>query len=215
MHFRTVLFDLDGTLIDHFAAIQRCHAYTMRRLGLPAPTAAQVRAAVGAGLEAAIVKLVGPDRLAEALPIYSEYWDRTMLDYVTLMPGGRELLLQLQGQGIASAVFTNKRGDSARLICQHLGVAPLLAGVFGARDTPWLKPDRQFARAVLEKLGADAPTTLLVGDSIYDVAAALNAGLGFFGVTTGTHDAAELRAAGATAVFPDLPAIAERLKVDG
>ena len=35
MRFRTVLFDLDGTLIDHFSAIHRCHAYAMRRLGLP------------------------------------------------------------------------------------------------------------------------------------------------------------------------------------
>ena len=50
MRFRTVLFDLDGTLIDHFAAIHRCHAYAMTRLGLPAPSLAEVRAAVGGGL---------------------------------------------------------------------------------------------------------------------------------------------------------------------
>ena len=50
MPYRTVLFDLDGTLLDHFAAIHRCHAYTMKRLGLPEPTLAQVHAAVGAGV---------------------------------------------------------------------------------------------------------------------------------------------------------------------
>ncbi len=59
MRFRTVLFDLDGTLIDHFAAIHRCHVYAMRKLGLREPTLAEVRAAVGGGLDEAIARLAG------------------------------------------------------------------------------------------------------------------------------------------------------------
>jgi phosphoglycolate phosphatase len=207
MVFRTVLFDLDGTLIDHFAAIHRCHAFTMRQLGLAEPTPAQVRAAVGAGLEIAIARLAGPERVAEALPIYSAHWDATMLDDVALLPGARELLSALRTAGTVSAVFTNKRGESSRRLCAHLGLTPLLADIFGAQDTPWLKPDARFAGHALEKLGATAATTLLVGDSTYDLAAARNAGLAFHGVTTGTHSAAELRAAGATDVFPDLAGV--------
>ena len=61
MRFRTVLFDLDGTLIDHFAAIHRSHAHTLKQLGLPVPTPAQVRAAVGGGLEQAISRLAGAE----------------------------------------------------------------------------------------------------------------------------------------------------------
>lgn len=211
MPYRTVLFDLDGTLLDHFAAIHRCHAYTMKRLGLPEPTLAQVHAAVGAGVEVAVERLVGPERKAAALAIYRPYWDATMLDDVRLLPGARELLTTLRSRGVRTGVFTNKHGPSSRLACAHLGVADLLDCNFGATDTPWLKPDPRFARHVLAALGADATTTLLVGDSPYDFQAARNAGLGFFGVTTGTHTAAELRAAGATEIFPDLPEIQQRL----
>jgi phosphoglycolate phosphatase len=201
------LFDLDGTLLDHFAAIHRSHAHTRHVLRLPPPTLAEVRAAVGAGLEVALERLVGKERVAEALPIYCAYWDATMLDDVVLLPGARELLAALHAAGSTCAVFTNKRGDSSRLLCTHLGLDPYLSGVFGARDTPWLKPDPQFARYALTQLKAEAATTCLVGDSPYDLAAARNAGFTFYGVTTGTHTAEELRAAGAVNVYPDLVAL--------
>jgi phosphoglycolate phosphatase len=211
MHVRTVLFDLDGTLVDHFAAIHRAHSHTMRQLGLPAPTLDQVRAAVGGGLELAVTRLVGPDRLEAALAIYRPYWDATMLDDVVLLPGARELLLALRKNGVGTAIFTNKHGPSSRLVCAHLGIAGLLDGNFGATDTPWLKPAPEFARHVLQALGADAATTALVGDSPFDCAAARNAGLVFYGVTTGTHTAEELRQAGATNVYPSLIALTPAL----
>ena len=193
--FRTFLFDLDGTLADHFAAIHRSHSHTMTQLGLPAPTMAQVRAVVGGGLENAIGRLAGPALVARALPIYREYWDRTMLDDVGLLPGASELLAELKQRGLQSAVFTNKHGPSARLICAHLGIDRLVDGVFGASDTLWLKPDRRFTDYVLAQLKADAKTTLFIGDSTYDIQAAHNASLPSWCVTTGTHSADELQAA--------------------
>ena len=207
MRPRTFLFDLDGTLIDHFAAIHRAHAHTLRQLGLPEPTPAAVRAAVGGGVELAVTRLAGPDRLAAALAIYQPYWDATMLDDVQLFPGARDLLVSLRASGCQTAVFTNKHGPSSRRTCEHLGIAELLDGNFGATDTPWLKPAREFTDYALQKLGAEAATTALVGDSPYDLATARNAGLEFYGVTTGTHTAEELRAAGATQIFSDLAAI--------
>src|SRR6185369_6382689 len=139
-HFTTFLFDLDGTLIDHFAAIHRCHVHTMKQLGLPPPTLAQVRAAVGGGLETAIERLAGPRHVAAAIPIYRAYWETILLDDVTLLPGARELLTALRARGAKIGVFTNKLGSSSRLICEHLGIASLLDGNFGAKDTAWIKP---------------------------------------------------------------------------
>ena len=210
---RTALFDLDGTLIDHFRAIHRSHAHTMRTLGLPPPTMDQVRAAVGGGLELALARLVGPDRVAAALAIYRPYWDATLLDDAEVMPGARELLAALRDRGVRCAVLTNKRGDSSRLLCAHLGLAPLLDGVFGAGDTAWLKPAPEFTAHALRELDASAAEACLVGDSPWDVAAAQNAGLAFFGVATGTHTAAELRAAGATQVFANLAEVAAAMAV--
>lgn len=211
MRFRTFLFDLDGTLLDHFAAIERAHTFTMKTLGLPAPTRAQVRAAVGGGVEVAVTRLVGAERTAAALAIYRPYWDATMLEDVALLPGARELLTALKQRGGHSAVFTNKHGPSSRKICLHLGIAALLDGNFGATDTSWLKPAPEFAAHVLQTLGAEAASTALVGDSPYDLAAARNAGFAFFGVTTGTHTAEELRTASAANVYPDLVTLTPEL----
>lgn len=211
MRYHTVLFDLDGTLIDHFAAIERSHVHAMRQLGLPAPTSEQVRASVGGGLELAISRLAGPEHVAAVLAAYQPYWEATMLDDVKLLPGARELLSAIKAAGAKTAVFTNKHGPSSRRICAHLGITRLLDGNFGATDTTWLKPSREFAGHVLRALQAVPETTALVGDSIYDLATAKNAGLDFFGVTTGTHTADELRAAGATRVYPDLATLGASL----
>lgn len=199
-----VLFDLDGTLIDHFKAIHRCHTHAMTRLGLPAPTMAQVRSAVGGGVELAVERLVGQELKAAALALYRPHWDATMLEDAEILPGAVELLTALRARGSRAAVFTNKHGPSSRAVCAHLGLAPLLDGNFGATDTPWLKPDLAFAHHVLAHLGAEAVTTMLVGDSPFDVEAARLAGFAFIGVTTGTHIAEELRAAGAERVCADL-----------
>ena len=212
MRFRTVLFDLDGTLIDHFSAIHRCHAYAMRRLGLREPTLAEVRAAVGGGLDEAIAKLAGRDKVAAALPLFLEHWNATNLDDVTLLAGALDLLEQLNDANVRCGVLTNKRGGAARQVCTHLGLDSLVAGVFGAGDTPWIKPDVRFMDHALHALGGTAATSALVGDSPYDLAAAKNAGIAFIGVTTGTHSADELRADGATEIFADLAAAGAALR---
>jgi phosphoglycolate phosphatase len=153
-------------------------------------------------------RFVPEAELARALAIYRPYWERTMLDGVELMPGAGELLRILHARGCTLAVLTNKHGPSSRRVCEHLGIAPLLRGVFGALDTPWLKPDPRFTAHVFATLGADPATACLVGDSPFDAETARQAGLPAFLVTTGTHSADELRAAGADHIYPDLATLA-------
>ncbi len=212
--FRTVLFDLDGTLLDHFAAIHRSHAHTMRTLGLPEPTMEQVHRAIGGGVEVAISRVLGEKNahlLEKAAVIYRAYWQANMLHGVALLPGSRELLEALNARGVRCAVFTNKHGPSARTLMDHLGVTPLLSGVFGAMDTPWFKPDREFTAHALTTLGAEAASTCMIGDSPYDIQAAHNGGFPCYAVTTGTHKHDELTAAGADGVFPDMAALAREI----
>ncbi|TAG27607.1 MAG: HAD family hydrolase [Verrucomicrobia bacterium] len=213
--FHTVLFDLDGTLLDHFAAIHRAHNHVRTHYELPAATRDEVMRAIGGGLPEALKKTLGPShahRLEEALPIYRAYWDATMLDDAALFPGAQELLETLRAAGILCAVLTNKHGHSARRVCSHLGLDPLLAGVWGATDTPWLKPEPAFLHFALKQLGARTETTALVGDSPWDVQAAIRGQLGgSFMVTTGTHTEEELRAHGALEVAPRLLALAPAL----
>ena len=211
MQFRTFLFDLDGTLIDHFAAIHRSYAHTLPQLGLPEPTLAQVRNAVGGGLESALLNFVTPEQVPGAVKIYRAFWERTMLEGVEAMPGALALLSGLHARGAQLAVFTNKLGTSSRLICDHLGFSPYLSLTLGAQDTAWLKPDPAFTAHALAALKAEAATTLLVGDSPFDVQAAINAGFPCWAVTTGTHTAAQLQAAGAARIFENLNEVAAAL----
>lgn len=214
MRFRTVLLDLDGTLVDAFTTIHRSYAHTLPQFGYPAPTMAEVRAAVGGGLENAVARFVPRALVPAVMKAHMAYSQQILLEDVVLMPGARALLEALHARGAACAVFTNKHGPSARRICEHLGVAPLLRGVFGAGDTPWFKPDPRFAAHALGALGAQAADACLVGDSPFDVQAAHQAGLAFAGVATGTHTEAELCAAGAEAVVPGLPELARSWGLD-
>jgi phosphoglycolate phosphatase len=210
--FETILLDLDGTIVDAFTTIHRAYCHTLPLFGYPAPTIEQVRRAVGGGLENAMRHFVPESLVAEAVKVHIAYTNTILLEDAKLMPGTLELLRDQKPKGIRFAVFTNKRGDHARLVCEHLGVTPYLSGIFGAKDTPWLKPQPEFAAHVLGKLGARPETTMLIGDSPFDVQAAHAGNFACWAVTTGTHTAEQLKAAGAEAVFADLFALAKALE---
>jgi len=202
--FRTVLFDLDGTLVDAFTTIHRAYCHTLPQFGFPAPTAEQVRRAVGGGLENAMGRFVPPALVAEACRVHVAYTEQIQLEDPAVYPGGRELVAALHARGVKTAVLTNKIGEHARAVLAHLGLASQLDLILGARDCPWRKPAAEFTAEALRRLGADPATACLIGDSPFDLATANNAGLPCFCVTTGTHSEADLRAAGATAVYPNL-----------
>lgn len=203
--FATLLLDLDGTLVDAFTTIHRSYCHVLPQFDRPAPTMAEVRRAVGGGLENAMRHFLPEELIAEAVRRHLAFSDSILLEDVTLLPGALELVRAQHAAGATLAVFTNKRGDHARRVCAHLGVTPFLRGVFGAKDTPWLKPQPEFAAHVLQATGATPAGTLLLGDSPFDVQAAHNGGFACWCVTTGTHTAEQLHAAGADAVFADLP----------
>jgi phosphoglycolate phosphatase len=200
----TFLLDLDGTLIDHFEVIHRAYAHTLAQLGRPPPTAAQVRAAVGGGLENAMRRFFSAEEMPRAMKIYRAFWDANLLDGVRLLPGAMALLQDLRARGAKQAVLTNKLGTSSRAICDYLELTPLLDAVVGAQDTAWLKPEPELTAQVLRQLGSSADRAVMVGDSPFDVETAHRGGFPAWCVTTGTHDAAQLRAARADRIFADL-----------
>lgn len=205
MGFRTILLDLDGTLVDAFTTIHRAYGHTLPHFGRPAPTMAEVRRAVGGGLRNAMAHFLPEELITEAIALHTAFTDRILLEDVQPMPGALALLQALHARGTTLAVYTNKHAGASRRICAHLGFTPFLAGVYGAGDTPWLKPQPELAAHVLDELHAEPATTLLVGDSPFDVQAAHNGGFVCWCVTTGTHDAVQLTAASADRIFTYLP----------
>jgi phosphoglycolate phosphatase len=205
--FTTALFDLDGTLVDAFKTIHRGYCHTLPLFGLPEPTPEQVRRAVGGGLENAMGRFVPPELVADACRIHVAYTETILLDDPVLYDGASEVISALRAQGVRTGVLTNKIGDHARAILAHLGLAAHLDMVLGARDCPWRKPAAEFTAEALRRIGGEALSCCLVGDSPFDILTARNAGFPAFCVTTGTHDGPALRAAGASAVYPGLRAL--------
>jgi phosphoglycolate phosphatase len=202
---KAVLFDLDGTLIDHFRVIFRCYEYALEKLSLKPVTYGEVRAAVGGSIVVTFGKLIPQEFVEQAVVHFREEFDRIWHEDIEILPGAEWLLKGLHERGLKLAVFTNKEGDRARRILDYIGLSSRLDGIFGTLDTPWRKPQPEFTKHVLEQLGADPQHACMVGDSPYDVDAAAVAGMPCFTVATGSHTVAQLRGETASAaVFDNL-----------
>jgi phosphoglycolate phosphatase len=202
--YGTVLFDVDGTLVDAFTTIHRAYCHTLPHFGLPKPSVEEVRRAVGGGLENAMGHFVRPEQVAEACRIHVAFSERILLEDPVLYPGAAELVRFLHRGGVRTAVLTNKIGDHARAILAHLGLAGDFDAILGARDCSWRKPELEFTAEALRRVGGAASSACMIGDSPFDVATALNAGFPCLCVTTGTHNAEALIKAGAAAVYPGM-----------
>ena len=208
--YRGVLLDLDGTIVDHFDTLYRCYRETFEHLGLDPPDGPTVRRSVGGSMEITMSKLVAQPELREkAASWWRQHFTAIYLDDVKPMPGALWMLRELAARGLILGVLTNKIGEQSRGICTHLGFDPYLKFVIGANDTGYRKPQREFSELALMRLGVAAEEAVLVGDSPYDIEAARHLGIHAPCVTTGTHSAEELRAAGADAIYEDLYTLGE------
>jgi len=207
---RAVLFDLDGTLIDHFRIIYRCYQYALATLGLETVSYEKVRASVGGSIVITFGKLIEQEHVEKAVHLFREEFDRIWHEEIEILKGSEWLLKSLKAKGMKVAVFTNKEGDRARRILSHIGMDAHLDAVFGTLDTPWFKPNPAFTRYVLHHLESEPEEAVMIGDSPYDVEAASSAGLPCYTVATGSHSIEQLRGETASAaVFPDLYALGQ------
>ena len=207
-HPQGILFDLDGTLLDHFNVLYRCYEHTLEHLGLAVPDFKTIRRTVGGSMEVTMGHFVGPEQMEEAVALWRRHFDAIFLEDVTMLPGCHALVEELHRRGAHQAIFTNKIGNQSRRICTHLGLDPMIEFVLGANDTPFRKPQPEFSRAVLERMPVPAAETIFIGDSPFDIEAARCVSRPAYCVTTGTHTREELEAAGADGVFTDMSELA-------
>lgn len=189
---KTVLFDLDGTLIDHFTTIHRAVVYTQQQLGLPESNYETVRATVGGSAPITLAKLLGKGLVETALPIFQDHFESIMFEDVIALPGSTWMLQSLKERNYQLAVFTNKNGNQSRAILEYLNQAKYLDAIVGTGDTPYRKPQPEFTEYMLEHLNLRPEETILVGDSPFDFEAAEAAGLKSLLVATGSHTESEL-----------------------
>ncbi|MEO0510265.1 MAG: HAD family hydrolase [Verrucomicrobiota bacterium] len=203
---QNILFDLDGTLIDHFSAIHRGVVYAQRELGLPESDYPTVRSTVGGSVPITLGKLCGIEHVDAAEPIFKKHFAEIMYDDVEALPGSAELLKQLKFKGYKLAVFTNKYEVHAEAILKHLGLTGHLDDVIGTGHGHGLrKPDPRFTMEALERMDCASDEAIMIGDSPYDYAAAEAGCLPCYLVATGSHSIAKLHEeTNATGIYHDL-----------
>ena len=205
---RLVAFDFDGTLVDSHASIVAAMIEAFERRGREPPSAAAVRDIIGLPLEAAIAQLLpGAARdEAEIVTICGHY--RTAYAAKTarpdhldpLFPGVRETLDHLDASGILSAIVTSKsRRGLAQALGSH-GLAARFATLQTADDGPG-KPNPTLLERAMAEAGSSPASTVMIGDTTYDMETARNAGVEAIGVSWGAHAPEALRAAGARTVL--------------
>ena len=208
----TVLFDLDGTLVDNFEAIHRCYDDVMGMMGLPGVTLEQIRRAVGGSVNVTVVKLAGEANAPTATRLFREHFPAVMYHGLRTYPGCREILVGLRAKGVRVAVYTNKDDANSKKIMEYLGLDDAVDAVFGTNVHPWRKPQPDFTHFVLSTLKADAARTVMVGDSPFDISTARNGKLAAIHcVTTGSHTAEELAPYAPDTVHAGLPELGREL----
>ena len=129
-----ILFDLDGTLIDHFTTIHKSVTYAQRELGLPESDYAKVRATVGGSVPITLSKLCGDDKVTVAEPLFRKHFEEIIFDDVFTLPGVDWLLENLKKRGDKLGVFTNKYASHTRSVIAHLGLDQWFDVIIGTGD---------------------------------------------------------------------------------
>ena len=201
MMYRTVIFDLDGTLLDTISDLAAAANYVCRENDWPEYTVAEVESMVGNGIPKLVERFSpenarSPLMLANTLHQFNRYYGAHNMESTHPYPGIPELLRELHDRGLQMAVCSNKADEFSRVIVEHYfpGIFQLVRG--NIPGTP-VKPDPGVAKGIMERLGAEPGETLMVGDSDVDIHTGHNAGLRACGVTWGFRSRENLVDAGA------------------
>lgn len=218
--FRTVIFDLDGTLIDSAADVGAAVNRVLADHGLePIEGVAQV-ALMGEGgrvrtRKAFALRGVELDDAALSARVrdFVRYYAENPLERTAPYPGVPETLRRLARSGVRMGVCTNKYEESARDILLRLGLMPPIEDAAGADSFDVRKPHPGHILKLLARMDADPATALMVGDSIHDIEAAHAAGLPVIAVSWGytLTPARDLGADDTIDRFAELIAAARRL----
>ena len=214
---RLVIFDVDGTLADSQHNIVEAQGRAFATLGLSAPTRKRALSVVGLSLEEAFVQLVGAsgpvDRLVDA---YKEAWTnmRSEAGFAEpLYPGAREMIASLTGRSdLRLGIATGKSRKGVDRLLAEQGWNGIFATIHTADEHP-SKPHPSMILTALAETGISATDTMMIGDTTFDMAMAVGAGVGPVGVAWGYHEAPALIASGAEVVVQDFTAL--RAVIDG
>ena len=200
--YKTVIFDLDGTLLDTLDDLWDAVNAALEKFGLPLRTREEVRAFIGNGIVKLMQRASGlvegeifDGVLAEFKRYYGAHCEDKTQPYAGVIP----MLERLRAKGIQTAVVSNKADFAVKKLAKGY-FHGLLQEAVGENEEAGIrkKPAPDSLLAVMENLGAGTCSTVYVGDSEVDIQTAQNAGVDCISVTWGFKDKDFLIENGAT-----------------
>jgi phosphoglycolate phosphatase len=192
---RTVVFDLDGTLVDTAPDLIAALNYVLDREGLPPVPMQAARNMIGAGarkliergleVEGRIMSVADIDRLTKD---FIEYYAAHIADASRPFEGLEAALDDLEALGCRFAVCTNKLEWLSKRLLEQLGLSRRFAAICGADTFGVSKPDPVILQQTVARAGGHIASTIMVGDAGPDVGVARRAGTPVIGVEFGYTD---------------------------
>ena len=180
----TILFDLDGTLVDTAPDLMRAHNHVMKKFGYPTKSTEEIRNLVGKGAGAMIGRSiwgqakkefgkVNDEKVKkEMVTEFVDFYGKNIINESTLITGVKEFLNWCKDQNISMAVCTNKQEHLSNDLLKKIGIYDYFEYVAGSDTFDYCKPDPRHLTSVVEILDGDIKKSIMIGDSETDANAA-------------------------------------------
>ena len=180
----TILFDLDGTLVDTAPDLMLAHNHVMKKFGYPTKSTEDIRNLVGKGAGALIgrsiwgqakkefSKVLDAKIKDEMVKEFVNFYGKNIVNESTLVTGVKDFLIWCKEQNISMAVCTNKQEHLSNDLLKKIGIYDFFEYVAGSDTFDYCKPDPRHLTNVVEILDGDVNKTIMIGDSETDANAA-------------------------------------------
>ena len=187
----TVLFDLDGTLVDTAPDLVLAHNHVMQKFGFKTKSIDEIKALVGMGAKTMMSKTLWSQAKEELKTVkekktkdkmvaeFINFYGNNILVESKLVNGVKEFLTWCKENKISMAVCTNKQEHLANDLLKKIGISNFFEFVAGCDTFDYCKPDGRHLTSVVEILGGNLKKTIMIGDSEVDAKSAINASLPF------------------------------------
>ena len=185
----TILFDLDGTLVDTAPDLMRAHNHVMNKFGYPTKSTEEIRNLVGQGAGAMLGRSIWGQAKKEFGKVQDEkikkemvkefvdYYGNNIVNESKLIDGVKDFLILSKENKISMGVCTNKQEHLAIDLLKKIGIYDFFEYVACHNTFDYCKPDPRHLTSVVEILDGDLKKTLMIGDSETDANAAKEAGI--------------------------------------
>jgi len=190
---KLVVFDLDGTLIDAYKAVDRSVNHTLESLGCRHVDAKTIKRNVGWGIRHLVRTFVGEERVDKGVQIYRRHHKDALKVDSKLLPGALRLLKYLKKNKYKIAVASNRPQRFSMIVSRHLDIAKYFDFVLCGDKAKRPKPYPDVLKAILRKFSLKKSEALFVGDMALDVECGNRAGVKAVAIMGGSSNRTEIK----------------------